>query len=689
VRPRLLALLPVLLLTLAPLALAQEPEEPEAAEPGRTVRDEITVAERAPEPAEESVAAVTVLTREDLEAAPVLHLGEVLEQVPGMFVLFADDGGMLPQVSARGFFGGGDAEYVQLRVDGVPWSDVESGVAPWERLRAEDVERVEVLRGTGSSLYGDTALAGVVRVVTRHGRAGETGGGAGLTAGVDDLLSGQVFQRFRRGGDGAWTWGLAAAAARSDGYREHGDGDRRSLDLSVTGPWRGDPSSRFGLTVGGETRDREEPGLLTPAELAADRFASSPLFRFDRDDTSRRRISGDIEHVGTVDWSARLWSRHRETELLRTLLLAPGLGDRVLRDLDGDGWGGAVEAGGDWYWTGRPARTSGGVEGSAEDHNTVYRAVGADGALGVPVARATGERRRLGVFVSQDLHLSDTFRMVAGVRWDEVEDDLRGGAAVRGSATSPRVGVNWRLASWVLHGRWSRAFKAATVDQLFDPRPFPDLAGGTFVISSPDVRPQRAESVEVGVARRPAGGLSGPWLDVTAYRTAVDDEIDFDPATFRLANIGRTLHRGVEASARWRPGSRVSPTATYAWTRVSLRDDPPGRQLKNIPEHRLRLGARAALPLSLTLHATADARFGTWTADDANRFPLSDVVLLDLRLSRPVGGERGDLYLDLLNATDEDWEQVGLVLTGFDGVDVPLVFPGPGLRWRVGGRWEW
>src|SRR4029079_3075892 len=115
-----------------------------------------------------------------------------------------------------------------------------------------------------------------------------------------------------------------------------------------------------------------------------------------------------------------------------------------------------------------------------------------------------------------------------------------------------------------LFARYARAFKAATFDQQFDPRPFSDFQGGSFTISNLELVPQRARSLEGGFRIPARAGR----LEVTAYRIDVEDEIDFDPASFRYRNIGRSRHVGVEALGTWSWGSRLSGFASYDGTRV-------------------------------------------------------------------------------------------------------------------------
>jgi outer membrane receptor protein involved in Fe transport len=277
-------------------------------------------------------------------------------------------------------------------------------------------------------------------------------------------------------------------------------------------------------------------------------------------------------------------------------------------------------------------------------------------------------------------------RLTTGVRWDRIADDFGAASRSRQEAWSPRLGLNWRLGSLgasplVLFAQVSRAFKAPTLDQLFDPRPFPDFAGGSFTISNPNLKPQKAETIEAGVSRL-ADALS---FELVAYRTEVRDEIDFDPATFQYRNIGKSRHVGIEASTRLFGRGPFSPSLSYEWTRVEpLEGDDRGTQLKNIPEHLVRAGLGAALPASLQ----AEVHY-TWMGgrflDDPNRIPLADASVLDLRLQRAFGGVR--VRLDLLNLTDEEYEQFGFALPDFTGGVAAYYLPGAGFAARAGIDW--
>ena len=646
------------------------------------LREKVVVtAERAPEPRESIPAAVSVLTREEIERLPAQDLGELLRYLPGFHVNFGTPFGGAPMVSARGFFGGGEAEYVQLLVDGVPVADVESGLADWRRIRASDVERVEALRGPASALYGDTALGGLIQVFTRRAR-GAPGGTVSLSGGSFGAGGADASGSFPAG---AATLGLAASASRTDGFRDHAASQEEGADLSLQLPAGG---TSWMLALSGSSRRREEPGPRTGAELARERFGSDPLFRFDRDETRRGRASLSFRGGGdSAPLRGHVYGAIRDTEATRTLLIAAGVGDRIFRSVESHAIGGSFEAEKSFARGEREGRVVAGLDLARESLDSAYRPVGDRGERGPEVARVSGRRQRLGLFFSGAWKPLPRLRLTAGARWDSIADRFGSAGEASRNAWSPRAGLTVRLGRLdanpvSVFAQASRAFKAPTIDQLFDPRPFPDFAGGTFEISNPRLRPQRAKTVEVGVSRRTARSS----LEVVGYRTEVDDEIDFDAATFRYANIGRTRHEGVEASAHLFVSGPVSPFVSWSWTRTEpLEGENRGRQLKNVPEHLVRPGITIALPGEMRLEAVGTILTGRHL-DDAHRFPLDDAATVDVRVRKQFG--RFSARVDLLNVTNARWEEVGLALPDVEGELAPYYFPAAGFAARLGMEWR-
>lgn len=132
----------------------------------------IVSAERISTPLTQSIATVSVLTAEDLSRVPNATLADAFRQIPGFALVDQDGFGRDPQLISRGFYGGGEAEYVVVLLNGRPLNEVQTGLVRWDAIPLSSVERVEVLHGGASALWGDAAIGGVVNVVTRSGIAG-------------------------------------------------------------------------------------------------------------------------------------------------------------------------------------------------------------------------------------------------------------------------------------------------------------------------------------------------------------------------------------------------------------------------------------------------------------------------------------------------------------------------------------
>src|ERR1043165_6175814 len=617
----------------------------------QVAREEIVVTARVPEPRDEATAATTVLTKKQIEAMPAEALPESVQRVPGLTISFDSDFSYgQPMATARGFFGGGVVEYVKVLVDGVPVGDPESGLADWRHLRADAIDRVEVLRGPASALYGDTALGGVINVITRPAGGGDAadvrlGGGSFGTRFVDanaHLANHATFSFF---------------GADTDGYRAHSANQDRGADAAFD---RLAATTRLGLALSYAHKDRDDPGALSDAAIAADARAANPFFLRDNERTTRRRVALTAERFGDTPLRATLYGADRDTGWGSTVLVAPQFGSTLFRSISTRALRGTTDAGHPFQRL--PLR--GGIEGGRDTLDGDYAAVNA-GVTGAAIATEDVARTRKAAFATATFRLAPQVQFVAGVRRDSIDSM---------SATSPRAGLNVHLGDVVLYAQASRAFKAPTLDQLFDPRPFPGPAGKPIFISNSTLQPRHAQNFELG-ASRTTSKLN--W-SIAAYAMRARDEIALALRTFSYRNIGASRHRGIEASGEL-AFARVRPFATYAWTRVEDEANP-GQQLKNIPEHVAQLGLTTTLPARVDASVVWRWMGGRWLDDDG-LYPMPDVSRIDLRLARRFGP--AGVQLDVLNATNVRYNELGFVLFG-----TPFEYPAAGRALRASASWR-
>src|SRR5437867_6360063 len=152
-------------------AQAQNPQPPPS-DPARFNTEIVVTPERGETPRSLVPASTVVIDAASLQTLPVVHPSEIVSFLPGFSAARPQFYAGRPVVSARGFFGGGEAEYILLLVDGVPVADVESGLVDWSLVPASSIRRIEAFRGPGAALYGDSAVGGVIQILTDQQASG-------------------------------------------------------------------------------------------------------------------------------------------------------------------------------------------------------------------------------------------------------------------------------------------------------------------------------------------------------------------------------------------------------------------------------------------------------------------------------------------------------------------------------------
>jgi vitamin B12 transporter len=625
-----------------------------------------------PEGAETSAAlvaaATTVVDVPELKSAAVTDLGELLSRLPGFSTARSHFAHGTPVVSTRGFFGGGEADYVLLLIDGVRVGHGDTGLIDWSAFPLSAVRRVEVLRGPGASVYGDAAMGGVVQLFTdRQPARGQLSGtwGSAATGTVEGVIS--------RGRDTAVT--AAGGMKRTAGALTHSAADQLDGLFAIDGT---SGATRWRWNASAYRLDRDHPGAVRRNGGSAGGDPSYATDGVDPLDRLQRTNAMTALSWGHTSWPAqpslRLSVSRRDDQERRTVLLIPGVADRQHRTVDS--WSAMVSADGEHYVDayGTPFVRFG-LEAGYDNVDLEYRRLSETMQPAGVLSTAAPTRLKSAGFVSGAWQPASRLRVSGAVRHDRIVDkDAFDGTRLRNDAWSPRVGATMLAGGTVVvFGQASRAFKAATLDQLFDPRLYPDFRGGGFTISNPRLSPQRATNVEVGVR----GGTTIRW-DAVFYRMPVRNEIDFDARTFSYANIGRSLHRGVELSASART-SGVRPSVSYSWSRVTPSGDT--HQLKNVPQHTLSAAATVLLPYSWTADARVRQSWRTYLDDD-QLLALDTGRAVDVRVRRD--GSRWAVFADVLNLFDDGAEEFGFTLTDVRGEQVPYVYRGAPRLARVG-----
>lgn len=666
---------------------------------GLAILDELVVtADRAATPITAAVGAITRLDSRDLRLTRFAGVAEALRVVPGFALVDRDGSGLDPQPIVRGFYGGGEAEYVVVMIDGKPMNALQSGLMAWELVPPVSVDAVEVVRGSSSSLYGDAALGGVVNFITTDAESGGRlrllGAGHGLLRGgfrVLDRLAGRALR-------------VHGAGLRTDGFRDHGA--REAADVGVSYELTSGARHTLGVSLGSTWRALERPGPLAAADVAVDPTRSDAFYRFD--DTSERvhtiGLDGSVTMATSATLSGWITSEARRSTDVRTLQLAPDFADTKERSLGTDRiaglaqvvwddpglpWPGRLVTGVDASWGRLDSEHYAVASGSREDY------VSADGSRGAADAGGEGTRVAGAAFAQVEIRPIPALRVTLGARYDRLSDRYESRppstpaeTEAAHSAFSPKVGASLR---WIetptstgnVFVAVGRSFKAPTPDQLFDqrsiPLPFPPFSATT---SNPMLVPQHGISVEAGAYHAFSVG-SGPTrgtLTVSVYRMDMEDELDFDLATLRYVNVGESRHQGLEAGLEVLRLGRVDGHVSYTLQSVTARAGPyAGRSLKAIPRHGWSGGVSVAVSSGLEAGADVTRASGAWLDDD-NTVALPAFTRVDLRLAADVAGTTA--FMEARNVLDARYSTTGFPDPGGSGT--VYYFPGAGRTLGIG-----
>src|SRR3990172_2288400 len=447
----------------------------------------------------------------------------------------------------------------------------------------ESVERVEVLRGPASVLYGSDAQGGVVNMLTTSFARRAPGVHVAATA-TSARRGGRARVATGFGGAG-WSLGAGVSAA-SAGDQVAGGGLGRQQPTGFD-------------AVGLDAKLRLEPAPNHALTVAVQHFRMYDVPRYDRYVQFRAPAPGtDVEHVFNPQARQLVYARHRfepRTQLLTTLettaslamqregrdqirRLASGLPDSILEHVRDDVYTPGFSLVGTSFaslgprlakltWGGEVyhdrLRSSGYSEVLTTGVRTPLVRTTASGA--VPSGRFPDGSTaiRTGAFLSAETEVVSHVRVTAGGRWsrfrNEADVGLAFGGAVVGSssAVTGQIGVVTELArDWRFVVRLAQGFRAPNLYDLTNVGPVP----GGVQLPNPSARSERSLSMEAGV--RYAGRTAG--LDLEVYRSTIEDFIDrtvgvfngdtlFDGArVFQGQNIGTAWQRGLEAEDLWR-----------------------------------------------------------------------------------------------------------------------------------------
>jgi iron complex outermembrane receptor protein len=563
---------------------------------------------------------ITVITAEDIRNSTAKTVPDLLSEQAGILIHdFFGNNAATTAVDLRGF-GITGTQNTLILLDGRRLADTDLSGVQWSAIPHAAIERIEIVRGSGAVLYGDGATTGVINIITRSpAKIGNQGLLQGR-AGSYDTVEGQLYANYFAGNLGL---NFIGSNYRSNGYRDNNTNRQANFQAELRHLGERSDTS---LKIGTDNQGIRLPGgrLVQPSTginlLETDRRgAATPLDWAQR--VGNRAMFDWLYETGVGQFNLGIGYRDKEQtsyfdqngfpDFRIADLAVWSFSPRVKFPQPLGGMPNTLVAGFDWYRWDYRLRVSNSRASITQPFNTV-----------------DAIQESAAFYLHNTTQLTPRLTLVAGARGERYKIDANdffdptapgaafGSGAPAGSQEDSEYAYELALryqfaAQWAAIGRLGRSYRYANVDEIYE---FggPPLFSREFQF----LRPQTAQSYDVGIERRTTGGL----LRATLFMIEVTDEIHLDIFSTGIGNtnIPPSRRRGLELEAQQSYGPSLRLAAGYTYTDAEFKEGVlpgspftrqnvsiAGKAVPLVPRHKVNLNATWAFAPKWRLSALA------------------------------------------------------------------------------------
>jgi vitamin B12 transporter len=587
-----------------------------AAEPQKSVEltERVITATRTETERWRTASSVTVIDRKKIDEQQLKLLPDALRQVPGLVI--ADRG--TPGSTVGIFLRGTNSDQTLVVIDGRPVPGNLAGLYNIETMALDNVERIEVLSGPASSLYGGKTLGGVINIITRSGK--------GLTK-PESALSweGGSFGFSRetlgtRGSAGIYDWSVELSRTDTQGYRINSQ-----MQLTNTAAKFGAQLAdtlRFDLDLRYYNADIGDPNNTDDPDnhLLTEFWSLSPRLVWDTTDRWNQTLTyqfGNFRQVATgypfAGQNNRITSRNHFWEY-----------QSVFRVTD------------KWTLSGGMSVQDLAYNRYNDDDNPLF--FGFPTNPGSKSYDVDQEETNWALFLQSQAEILPGWNLTGGLRYDSYSDF--------GEATTWRAGTSWRM-PWtqtILHANYGTAFAPASPQNR--EAGVWGFAGGELVNHQPEL----SKGLELGIEQPFADNKAS--ISLTYFHNNIRNLIVYDPLLFALSQVNQARTQGLESAFNWQPSESFGFSAQYTY--LDAKDTSAGKRLVRRPRHtvtsdiwvkpmpKLRLGVGALYIID---------------REEANQVDVEDYLRLRLTASYELS-KNCDLFARVENLLGERYSEV-------------------------------
>jgi outer membrane cobalamin receptor len=590
-----------------------ESQRATAEEAGIKLNEVVVTATKTEKDPQDVTQTVTVITADEIKKSSATNAAEVVRTATGVTLNDQGPDGSLKTVSLRG------SQYAQVLVllDGRRLNSPRDGGFDLSVLPVplEDIERIEIVRGPGSALYGADAVGGVVNIITKKPDKTRT-----VISGVAGSRGYDAVSLGNSGREGKFYYSLSTSRETSDGFRPNSDLDKKTVGSKIGYEITQDSSLEFAVNHIGKEIGAPGPDI-SPSPLA-------------------RQLSR--ETLGGLSFVSRF---SKETDVKIT-----GYYNSDLLQFD------------DPNSTPTHSRHESATNGADAQINWLMNSWNAV-TTGFEIKRdnmnstSSGDHAAsLGaVYVQDEVSIGEPLIVVLGGRQDS--------HSIYGDKFSPRASARYLIASsgTIIRASAGKSFRAPTFNDLYWPYSSSTWSGITYITQgNPNLRPETAKEYEAGI-EQPVGKQG--TLRVTGFRRKVKDMIDWaetqlDPTTYEYnpTNIGRARITGAEVESKFRFFDSLTWAVNYAY--MNPVDELTGNKIYyTIPRDQIKTSLNVELGRKTNVYL--EERVVKNYVEPGNpewKYSVTDGKITRTVLATP--GVKGDVVFGMNNIFDREYQTV-------------------------------
>lgn len=612
-----------------------------------------------------SAANIKIITKEEILSSPAISIPDILRMQAGLNItnLYGNQG-IDASVDSRGF-GDTATSNTLILLDGQRLNGVDSGSIQWASIPLDSINRIEIISGGGSVLYGDRASGGVINLITD--KSGKSS--ASVTASVGSYGY-RSLDGFVAGGTDSLYFNTFVHTADSNGWRNNAD----SNQWAVSG--RAGAYFNAGEAFVDYSVYRSENGL--PGSISRAIFQNDPR-------SARTPLDSQVKDGFRIRPGVSV-KLSDNVELAAELSIAQGD-----QHFDNASYASTSDRALDTYsftprvkWShGLGALNSVTVAGFDYYHGKV------NADYHGSYANSSAKQSSNAIYLQNETAITSALDINVGIRSQQTRQQASQDAyalyfmpEVAGSVTRTKtvydLGLTYHESNWSAYAKLGSSFRFANTDELFgsDPITFQPIFSGQII------KPQTANNQEVGIKFQ-QDSIDGK---IALYHSSIKNEIGYDGAQGINTNFDPTRHQGIEAELGWRVSTDVKTKLSYAYTDAEFKSGSyHGNKLPSVPSN----SAHAQILWDLHQYGKYVAQLNyvgqRYTSGDFTNTldKLPSYTTLDLRANwdlKPV-----ILSLSALNVTDKRYSPFALFSTSKNDY---YYFPADGRTLYLSARYD-